>query len=179
MIEEPLMFTGRLTLEDVLNIRTCRKRLEMRPSIRWLIVFMSSFIATILIMAIYRDGPRLGLVIMLLGCCYFPVGGLILDRRATITHFRKHERDYEDTTVEISEDVVTTRSVSAITTLAWKHIGVVADTSEGLMFLSHALQTWFWLPRRILTDGTREAVLSFAKQNGTTVRQVPLSLFGF
>jgi hypothetical protein len=176
-MSDAVSITGRLDLVDVLNIRLCRKRLEMRPSIRWLIVLMSAFIATIIVWAVIRDGFRLGFGVILLACLYFPFGGLWLDRRATISHFRQHEEDYEEHTAEIGTDTVTTRSATASTSLAWKHVGLVADTSAGLLFVSHELTTWFWLPSRILTASDRQQILTFAHQNRTPVRAIPLTLF--
>lgn len=74
MDNEPISFTGKLTLNEALDIHRYRSLCSLRPSFRWFMGLFSALIAALLIYAIVHGKGNVQLWVILFLCAYFPVG---------------------------------------------------------------------------------------------------------
>lgn len=180
---EVLVFRGRLTEEDVTDIRWCLNRLTVRRSIRWLAYGLAAIVAALCLAAIvvmFRQGlsASIGLlVVTLLVLFYWAFFLLWLPREQAWRarrHYRRHPEDYLETKVTLTGDHVVTENTDGKSELRWKWVGFVVDVPAGLMFLDTGGRMMFWLPSRLLDgEGLRERVLGLARSKGNRVRRRP------
>jgi hypothetical protein len=177
--EQTLVFRGKLTEQDVVDLHRHRDLLMLRKGLRYLgIGLMFGLIALAALgLVIRKDNqdlltPLVGLGFFLV-CAYLVVVYYPLRRRTLIRrHYRKHAADYHETTVTISPDRIRIDNPSIQSDFDWKHVCVIAETVDGLLFCSHTLDVHFWLPSRLLTAESRQLALEWAVRNNVQIRNL-------
>ena len=170
---EPLVFRGRLTEDDVADIRRCHDRVIMRPAMQAVARGAAIMLAMAAIGIIVKKGPDAFGVLLLAGCLYL-LFVLPAERvwRARL-HYRRHAHDYLECEVRLSHERVGLASDRANVEFEWNVLGLIADSPAGLLFCSLDWQVLFWLPARLFDGNSlRECVLLLAKAHGVPVRSV-------
>jgi len=177
----PLVFRGRLTEDDLVDIQWCVDRLVVRRSVRWLACGTATLLAALCLAALafsrsMRSEVPLPLLVSTLVVWSFWVYGLFLlprERRwSARRHYRRRAGDYLDTLVSLSEDRVAIENEVMKIALRWEAVGLIVDVPAGLLFCNAARQMLFWLPDRLLEDGrSRERVLALAGDHGVLVQR--------
>lgn len=179
MTVEPFVFRGRLTEQDMVDIRRCCDRLTVRRSIRWLAVGFSTFLVAVMVLTIalnpsLRNDTSRGTHFVpgcfLVGWAYFifirPSERMWLVRR----QYRRYADQFYETEVTLTSDRVVTQNEAHRSEYRWDLIKLVVDAPTGIMFCNAARQMHFWLPARLLeSDDLREHVLALAESKGVPV----------
>lgn len=170
---ESLSFTGRLSLQDTLDIHRYHSRIVVRRSVWWLLATISLLIAALVIFAGWRTHFEIRNFVVLALCAYFPFGWALLDRWLIKRRYRQQAGQAADATVTFTADAVSTSHPAADIRLRWDQIACVVDTPRGLLFLLPPHAVWFWLPRRVFY-GTmeREAVLALVTEHRIPIRRM-------
>ncbi len=173
MIPEPISFTGRLELQDLLDIHRYHSRVVMRGSIRALASVFSLFFAGLVIAAWILGGFKPVMLALLIFCAYFPFGWWITDRIAVRRrHARQPDKQIE-TTVKFTNDSISCANVRGDARLNWNLIFAVLDTPRGLLFLLPDNIIWFWLPQRLFQENLlREGILNLAAEHSIEIRKI-------
>ena len=175
----PIIFHGRLTCDDFLSMRRYYGLLVLRKPLRWTILIFLTFLAALCVTALvlrWRN-MEMGLIILTvsmvavwLSYLMFPVQRRWAARR----YYQQHAERFKDTEVTLTASRLTIRNELQETSFAWKLVGVVGDTREGLLFCNEAWQPLFWLPQRLFEcPETRRRVVQLIEMNNVQIR--PLS----
>jgi hypothetical protein len=178
---KPIVFSGRLTEADVVEIQRFRDLLMVRRSIRWVVIGLASFLVALSLGAIVlrRDEgleTPSGLYIfagsLLLGWAYL-LFGLRLERSwQARRYYRRHADQYLETQVALSQDHVTVMNDDFRSEFRWRMVTLILDAPTGIMFCNAVPQPLFWLPVRLLGGGLREQVLTLAETNRVRVQRL-------
>jgi UPF0716 family protein affecting phage T7 exclusion len=170
---EPLSFTGRLTLQDTLDLEHYRSLRVVRRPIRWLLGIVSIFIAAVVLMAGVSTHFTWPLYIILAFCAYFPFGWFLLERVRVAQYYRRHPEKYVESTVTLSEDSVSVANVNFDMRLHWNQLHSVVSTPQGLLFLLPPYHALCWLPQRLFEhSGKKEQILDLARKASVQIKQM-------
>jgi len=171
MITEPLIFTGKLTLEETLDLHRYHFRCVLRPSIRVLMGVVSLLIAALAIYAGFKSEFSPGLLCILALCAQFPFGWLALRRYSISWAYRRHPERVIEHTATLTNDSVSLSNAHMETRLDWDRLELIVVTPRGVLFLVQHCQPFFWLPQRLLEGSNhRAAIVALAAENKITVR---------
>jgi hypothetical protein len=168
----PLVFRGRLSLEDVTHVRRYHDRILLRKPLRWVVGLFATALAVVCTSAMFLIGPHPAAVAVILAWLCLLL--LPWERRwRARRHCRKHPEEYLETQVALTEDRVSIENEALRSEFQWKVVGLVCDTPQGLLFCDRAFRALFWLPARLF-DGSqpREAVLELTARNAVRVRRL-------
>lgn len=167
----PISLTGRLSLEDLLDIHRLHSRLVIRTSIRVLMATVSLGIAALLVLAGRKAGFTAGTYLFLGLCAYFPFGWWLEKKISIRCAYRRAPEKFIDHTATFTTDSISLSSPKAETRLAWDQIGFIAATPRGLLFLLHPHSVWFWLPARLFSgNSNRDAILELAADHKIPIK---------
>jgi hypothetical protein len=169
----PLLFRGRLTEADVVEIRRCHDLVLIRRSIRWLARGFAILLAGLLVWFMVEKGPNVISVVVLTVCLYLlfvlPYERAWSARR----HYRRHAADYLETEVRLTPDRVSIANDAYRAEFVWRRLGGLAEARSGILFYDQAYQAVVWLPARLLEGNElRAQVLALATGNGVRVSRV-------
>jgi len=170
----PLSFTGKLSLQDTLDLHYYRSLLVVRRSIRWLLaIFSVAIIAIVLVAGLHGHFTWPSYVILAV-FVYFLFSCFGLDERLRLArHYRRHPDQYVESTVVLSEESVCVANVNFDVRLAWKELRTVVSTQRGLLFVLPRQQALCWLPQRLFEGNTeKEQVLQLARQHNVPVKEL-------
>ena len=171
MDEAPLSFTGRLTLQDVLDLHRYQALCLVRPSIRWLLGIVSFLIVVFCIWVTVLGIAKSPVWPILILCAYFPVGWWYERRWAVRRHYRHHPEQFLESTVKVTRDDVAVSNASMDLRLAWKHVTLLLDTPCGLLFMVPPTGVLCWLPQRLFEgNGDKQTIIRYASENKVRVR---------
>lgn len=175
MDTQPLSFTGKLTLQDALDLNRYRSLCVLRRSMRWLITIFSALLAATIIFLIVHRQYNLQLIIILILCVYVPVAVWYRRDFAVRKQYRRHPEYYIENTVTVDEKSVSISNVNLDMRLNWNQISFLLDTPRGLMFVLPSTNVLCWLPQRLF-DGNnfKEAMLGYATKNKVPVRTMDM-----
>lgn len=171
-----LVFVGRLTEDDAVNLNRCYRRLVRRSDF-WINLGLL-FLAAVGLLVV---APGLRIVSLWLtaafiaGSVFLIVCGLYLtppayDWRVRRAYRRKAE-EYLETQVTLTPDKVGMENDDHRSEFRWKLVEVVVDSPAGLLFCNKNRQALFWLPDRIFEGGhLRQRVLALAERNAVRVQ---------
>lgn len=169
--EEPLVFRGRLTLEDVTHITNEMDLVAFRRPFRWAARLFGTGLAALCVLGIYLKGPHTLLITVI--ACWFLLLFTPLWRRLAIRHrYQRNSESYFETEVRLNVESVSTENAQHQARYDWKLIGIVCDTRNGVLFCNVSRQPLFWLPNRVFPDNeTRQRVLNLVIDRGVQLRQ--------
>jgi len=168
---EPISFTGKLSLQDCLDIHRYHSRIVLRPSVRVLMVLVSILIATIVISAGISSHFELISFVVLGFCAYCSFGWFLLGRRNVRRRYKHDVARFGETTVTFTEDTVSSSDSRISIRMPWSQMASIIITPRGLLFLVPPHQTWFWLPQRLFEGNSeKEAILELATQHEIPLR---------
>jgi hypothetical protein len=173
MIPAPISITGRLDLQDQLDIHRCHLRVMVRTSIRWCaMIFSASLIVLVMTFGCvieFKPVVFLALVIF----AYYPFGWWIIDRLRVRMRYAAQREKFIDHTVTFTNDSVSCSSAVYDMRLNWDQIFTVVNASRGLLILLPENAIWFWLPQRLF-DGNelKYYILDLAKEHLIPIRNV-------
>lgn len=169
----PIVLRGRLTETDVADLTRCHDRVLIRPSIRWLACGFAAALATLAIWGLYRNGPDVFLIVVLVGCVYLLVVRPFERAWMVRRHYRRWAARYLETEVQLTADRLMMANDTHRSDLTWPLVRPVADSPAGVLFCNQAWQPLLWLPARIFQGNSlRACILDLAAGNGVEVRHV-------
>jgi len=173
VITEPISFTGRLTLEDALDLSHFHFRFVLRRSIRVLLGGFSLLLAACVIFAGIKTHFTVIIIVVLALCAYFPFGWLIHHRLEAARRYRRYPEQIVESTVMFDNDFVFISNAHMDLRLNWDRLRAVVSTLRGLLFLVPPHSPLFWLPKRLF-DGSehREAILELAAEHKIPIRRM-------
>ncbi len=173
MITEPISITGKLTLDETLDLNRYCLRCVMRPSIQFLLGVVSILIATAIVLKGVATHFTHAPIFILLLCAYYPWGWLMLRHHRIVRHYRRHPEKIIEHTATLTNDSVSISCVHMDMRLNWDQIGSVVSAPRGLLFLLPPHAPLFWLPQRLLVGNNyREAILELAAEHSILIRQM-------
>jgi hypothetical protein len=171
MTATPISLTGRLSLEDLLDIHRYHSRIVIRTSIRILMAAVSLGIAALLVFAGRKTGFTTSTYLFLGLCAYFPFGWWLEKRLSVSSAYRRAPEKFIEHTATFTSESISLSSPKAETRLAWDQIGFITSTPRGLLFLLPPHGVWFWLPSRLfLGNSYKEAILELATEHKITIK---------
>lgn len=172
----PLVFRGRLSENDALDLQRCHDLLVFRRSIRWLGRGVAALVVVLCLAFVLVIGPHVVPVLMLAASAYL-LFGLRFERAWQIRrHYRRNAARYYETQVALSADRVTFENEAIKSEFRWEVVGIIADAPAGLLFCNTARQVLFWLPARLFEGNRlREQALALAERNGVRVQRLAIS----
>lgn len=178
----PLIFRGRLTEDDVADIRRCLARLFMPVRVgRLLALTAACIVATgagllysgILTSSDLKPGAYflmgIGLYLEVWVSWLSPTFQVWLARRA----YRRKSSMFLESQVTLCADRLGIENDAVKSDFRWELVKFVADTPRGVLFCNALRQSIFWLPNRVFEDAdSRAQLLKLAERNRVQVRQV-------
>ena len=174
MAATPLSFTGKLSLQDTLDLHHYRSLLVVRRSIRWLLAIFSVIIIAIVLVAGVHSHFTWPSYVILAIFVYFLFSCFGLDERLRVArHYRKHPEQYVESTVALSDDSVCVANVNFDARLGWNQLRTVVSTRRGLLFVLPSRQPLCWLPERLFEGNMKkEQILELARQHNVSVEEL-------
>jgi len=171
-VSAPLVFQGRLNLEDVTQIQRYHGRVLLRRPLRWLAGLFATALAALCAGAMFVTGPHPVSIAVIVA--WFWLILLPWERRWWARrHYRRHPEEYLETRVTLTEDWICVDNEAQRSEFQWKLVGLVCDTPKGLLFCDRTFRALFWLPARLFEGNQlREDVLGLAAQNDATIRRL-------
>ncbi|NLY02519.1 MAG: hypothetical protein GXY83_41095 [Rhodopirellula sp.] len=176
-VEPPLVFVGRLTEADAVDLQHYHGLVVFRPAIRW-----AARVGITLAAALGIGWSFIwyvGFVSWYVAAWFFVVWACLvvflpLGRRgATRRHYRKHEADYLETEVSLGTEGLAVRNERLSSSFGWELVGLILDTPKGMLFCSDGMAALFWLPRRLFEGNRRHLQISqLATSKGVRIRRV-------
>ena len=171
MATQSISFTGKLSLDETLDMHRYRSLCALRPSFRWFMGLFSALIAALLVGVIIHGKGTLQLWVILFLCAYFPVGWWYERRLMVRWQYRRHPEYYIENTFTVDENNVSLCNANMDMRLAWNQIAFLLDTPRGLMFMLPQIRVLCWLPQRLFEGNDfKEAVVGYANKNNVPVR---------
>lgn len=152
MESQSVSFTGRLTLQDTLDLHRYRSLCILRPVFRWLIGILTVVLATMCLAVIVFGKGTIPLWIILGLCVYVLVGWRYERRLAVRRQYRRHPEYFIENTVTVDEANVSISNANMELRLAWSRVAFLLDTPRGLLFMLPQMQALCWLPRRLFEN---------------------------
>ncbi len=173
MITDPISFTGRLTLEDTLDLNRFHFRCVLRRSIRLVLGVFSLLIAAAIIFAGIKSHFTVFSFLVLALCAYYPFGWLIHHRLAVAWRYRRHPDQFIDSTVTFTNESVSIANVHMDMRLNWDRLSAIVSTPRGLLFLAPPHAALFWLPQRLF-DGNnhKDSIIELATEHKIPIRRM-------
>ncbi len=179
---EPIVFRGRLTEADAVDLMRCYDLMLVRRSIRWVVIVLATVIAALCLCAVLVSrylgpvmplAPQLWAVAITIGWAYL-LFGLPRERDSQARRaYRRRAADYLETEVTLSPDRLTIVNEAMRSEFQWRLVKLVVDAPAGIMFCNVPPQPLFWLPARLFNgDRSREQVLSLARSNGIPTQRL-------
>jgi len=170
---EPISFTGKLTLQDALDLNWYHWRIIIRPPFRWMVSTVSFLIALLCIWSAFTVGFSSVIVPLLFLCAYFPLGWMLERSFLVRRRYRRHPEHYVESTVKFAADAVTTENANMQMRLAWNQLGRFVDTPRGLLVLIPPHSPICWLPSRLFEgNDAKEKILSLASSHNVPVTRM-------
>lgn len=175
--ELPLVFMGRLTEADAVDLQHYHGLVVFRPAIRW-----AARIGITLAVALgigWSFICYVGFVSWYVAAWFFVVWACLVvflplaRRGAARRHYRKHESDYLETEVSLGKDGLAVKNERLSSSFRWQLVGLILDTPKGMLFCSEGMAALFWLPRRLFeANGRHRQTLQLATSKGVPIRRV-------
>ena len=169
---EPLSFTGKLTLQDALDLHHYRSLLIVRRSVRWLLTGVSLFIITLVVfagVASHFTWPLYGIIAFFV---YLPLI-FFFDRIRVAWYYRRHPDKYVESTVALEDDAISVQNINVQMRLGWSQLCSVVSTRRGLLFVLPPHQPLCWLPQRLFETNTKkEQIFDLARKHNVAVKQL-------
>lgn len=183
MITEPFSFTGRLSLEDVLDLHRYHSRFVLRPGLRnFACVFAFLFAALPVTVLIYNgvfpkfDQATLTILVVIVAALYFPAQWLFLDRLWIRRNYKIQSESYPKSSVTFTQETITVTVANGLSEvgLAWGKLAALANTPRGLLFLlreDYDYHVWFWLPDSVFEGNeSKVSILKTASEYHVPIR---------
>jgi len=168
-----LSFTGRLTLQDTLDLNHYRSLFVVRRTIRWFVGISFALIGIVVIVAGLYSHFTWPAFIVLAVCAYFSVGWLFHERFLVTQRYRRHPEHYVESTVTLTEDSVLVSNINFDMRLNWNQLRSVLCTRRGLLFLLPPYQPLCWLPQRLFEDNDKKGqIIELARTHNVQVKQM-------
>ena len=169
MITEPIVITGRLNYEDLLEVRRFRQRRAVRASILVLMgVISGSLLALMVGLSTVTELKPSGYLIIAF-FVYWPWGWLMIRRFSGRGRLRRAAASLTDNTATFTDDSISMAGEDASARFAWRRLGEVVQTRDGLMFLLPRGAVWIYLPARVLHENDRSEILAAAAAHNVRV----------
>jgi hypothetical protein len=167
-----LSFTGKLTLQDTLDLHHYRSLLVVRRSVRWLVTAVSLLIITAVVLAGIQSHFTWPLYFIIALFGYFPLS-FLLDRLRVARYYRRHPDKYVESTVDLGEDIISVENVNYQTRLRWNQLSRVVSTRRGLLFVLPPYQPLCWLPQRLFEGNSKkEQILNLAQHHDVRIKRL-------
>ena len=172
MTSEPLSFTGKLTLQDAVDLHHYRSLLIVRRSIRWLVAGVSLSIIALVVFAGLHSHFTWPLYVIIAFFVYLPLT-FFLDRLRVALYYRRHPDKYVESTVALEDDAISVENINFQMRLRWSQLRSVVSTRRGLLFVLPPHQPLCWLPQRLFeTNSKKEQILGLARKHDVPVKQL-------
>jgi hypothetical protein len=173
VLTEPLTFTGTLSLKDALDLDHYLFRYTVDWPIRILMAVISASIAALFIFVVGLQNLTFTLWVILLLCIYCPFGWILHRRVRVWWYYRRHRDQYNEHTVTITNDSISTSSTRADMRLNWDGVKAVVTSPRGLLFIVPPHSAWFWLPQREFDGNTkREQIIEGAREHNIRIERM-------
>lgn len=171
MENQPISFTGTLTLQDALDLHHYRGLCVLRLAFRWLIGIVAFVLAAICVTVIVFGKGNVLLWIILGLCTYFLVGWRYERRWAVRRQYRLHPEYFIESTVTVDEANVSVSNANMNLRLAWNQVAFLLVTPRGLLFMLPQMRPLCWLPIRLFEgNNCEEEVVAYAEKNQVAVK---------
>ena len=169
----PSSFTGKLSLQDALDLHHYLWRAKVRRPFRWTVNVFSLLIALLCIWSVVVAGFSSVIIPILLLCLYFPLGWIFERRFLVARRYRRHPEHYIESTVSFTADAVSVHNANLQMRLGWNQLRSVIDTPRGLLVLTPPHNPLCWLPNRLF-DGNdaRESILALASSHNVPITRM-------
>jgi hypothetical protein len=150
--------------------------LVLRRPYRWAIRIFLTFLAALCVTSVVVRGRHIEMGAIVLTISIIAVWlsyfmSPVQRRWAARRYYRQHPERFEDTEVTLTASRVTIHNELQQASFAWKLVGAVGDSREGLLFCNEAWQPLFWLPERLFEcPETRRRVLQLVEMNNVQIR---------
>ena len=173
MITEPISFTGKLTLQDSLDLDETHFRCVLRWPVRVLMAVFSALIAALVVAVSIKSGFRLVSYGILFVCAYFPFGWLLHRRLEVAWRFRRYSDKLIENTAIFTNDDITVSNALSDNRLSWECLDSVVSTPRGLLFMIPSNLAWFYLPKRLFDGNSyKDSILELAEEHEIKIHQL-------
>lgn len=173
MITQPISFTGRLSLQDALDIHRYHSRVVYGFGVRALVAVVAILIAALIVVAEMRSHFAFGSYVTLAGCAFFSCGWWPVARLDIRWRYHRHRDKYIDHTVTFTNESISTSSAVADIRLDWKQLAAVVVTPRGLLFFVPPHGVWIWLPQREFEGNShKDEIVTLATEHHVEIRRM-------
>jgi hypothetical protein len=168
--DDRVTFTGKLTMQDAINLHWYRERCLIRPGIR----FSMNLLAVGLVCGagfsfLHAGINTPGIFLIAVSICI--LGNGVMNRWFLQKRYKRNPDDFVETTVSISPVEIHLNNKNIDMTLPWTQVASVCDTPKGLLFLVRDSAPLCWLPQRLFEGNqSKEQILQYAKAATTQIK---------